>query len=506
MSRLVEVELNKANALIALGSLYRNAGDAIKEYVSNALDEWQRARADEGASGPCEVGFKLAKDSITIGYNSPGMDEGEFEEALKRVVDSPKAGAAIPQIGYLGIGLWAFNQIGAKAVFLSKRENAPTVKVVLRRHSHQAEFVKTEKGEEMGRPGMKIVISGLFQDPTKQYGPLSPERLRHSLAERFDAYVRSGELRITICCGGRALPVEALKVDLPKVGKGQYGSGSRSIRCELRFDPAGTGRVAVRHTGVVVIEDMKNLVEYGLEGTPFTNGYLRGSIDADFLTPLPARARFAENKDWEDFLSILRQIGPELDRELDAQHQKSESEKQEKIIRKAFRLAREVFTEDEFSDLELIAGLSRLAKRQTEENGRHNGSGNGHINGALQTTVSLNVEAAGHSGAANGGSIFQVTRPVGRTPSHRRQVVHARGVPFQGNLLKHSRVYDGVVEINTESPDYLAMMEGPKAQRVAYLAMMLGKEVIAHNEQKVPDDEALEKMLTYSLRVLRRTW
>ena len=37
MEKIVDVQINKANALITLGSMYRSAADAIKEYVSNAL-------------------------------------------------------------------------------------------------------------------------------------------------------------------------------------------------------------------------------------------------------------------------------------------------------------------------------------------------------------------------------------------------------------------------------------------------------------------------------------
>ena len=141
MSKIVEVELNKAESLVVLGTLYHSAADAIKEYVSNALDEWQRAVHDQRFKGPCVVNFQLIKKAITIDYNAPGMDEEEFETALKNVVTSSKPGQGIPQIGYLGIGLWSFNQIGNLATFYSKRdETTPTVKVALRRGSSNAEF------------------------------------------------------------------------------------------------------------------------------------------------------------------------------------------------------------------------------------------------------------------------------------------------------------------------------------------------------------------------------
>ena len=59
MSRVVDVEINKVNALITLGSMYRNAAEAIKEYVSNALDEWSLARRSGRTEGPCRIHFTL---------------------------------------------------------------------------------------------------------------------------------------------------------------------------------------------------------------------------------------------------------------------------------------------------------------------------------------------------------------------------------------------------------------------------------------------------------------
>ena len=53
MEKIVDVQINKANALITLGSMYRSAADAIKEYVSNALDEWAIARSEGRGEEQC---------------------------------------------------------------------------------------------------------------------------------------------------------------------------------------------------------------------------------------------------------------------------------------------------------------------------------------------------------------------------------------------------------------------------------------------------------------------
>ena len=262
MGRVVDVEINAAKALITLGSMYRNAADAIKEYVSNALDEWAKVRQEEGAGGQCKVRFTLTKNSITIDYNAPGMDEAGFEDALKHVVDSRKEGLDIPQIGRLGIGLWAFNQVGDRATFYSKRSpDTPTIKVVLTRNSSEAEFFDPDPGEEREIPGMTIEITGLFQDPTRRYGPVSQARLKHVLADRFDVYLRTGQLKITIRCGKVESEVEPIKLDLPEIGikfrdLSLATDRSKVFSTRFWFDPSGNGRVSIRHTGVVVIDDL----------------------------------------------------------------------------------------------------------------------------------------------------------------------------------------------------------------------------------------------------------
>ena len=247
MEKIVDVQINKTNALIILGSMYRSAADAIKEYVSNALDEWAIARSEARGEEQCKVGFTLEKKSITIDYNAPGMDAEGFEDALRHVVDSAKRGSSIPQIGRLGIGLWAFNQVGTKATFLSKRSaESPTLKVILSRDSAEAQISDPGPGEERSKPGMTIEITGLFQDPTRRYGPLSQARLKHVLADRFDVYLRTGQLTIIIKTAKGDSEVTPVQLDLPEIGtKFQEmhlpGETRQGLQDPLLVRPFGTG-------------------------------------------------------------------------------------------------------------------------------------------------------------------------------------------------------------------------------------------------------------------------
>ena len=486
MGRVVDVELNKVNTLITLGSMYRNAGDAIKEYVSNALDEWAMARRQGRMEGPCRVQFILARNFISIEYNAPGMEERDFEDALKHVVDSPKQDLDTPQIGQFGIGIWAFNQMGTEATFCSRRDlTSPTIKVSLRRDSSEAEFSAPGRGEERREPGMTIIISGLFHDPTKRYGPLTPARLKHLLADRFDAYLRAGQLEITITCGKEVHQVEPHRLDLPEIGTryrevSLLNDSSKVFQTKLWFDPSGDGRVSIRHTGVAVVDDLRSVPEYDLDETIYTSGFIKGFIDADFLNPLPARARFVENEKLIAFLNTLRHLSPHLEKEIAVFREEAENERMQGLLRRATRIAREILSQEEFLGLELIEGLSRVRPRG---DGEH--------------TVSIRLNRPVRRNGGNG-------KDGRRTSREYRPIV--RQTVFEGDLRRRSRLSDGTIEININSPDFLALSEVPRSQQVAYLALLLGKEIIAYNDSSGVSDEALEKMVAYGAKVIKRVW
>ena len=484
MEKIVDVELNKANALITLGSMYRSAADAIKEYVSNALDEWAMARSRGAPDQQCQVTFNLARKAITIDYNAPGMDANSFETALRHVVDSAKRDSSVPQIGRLGIGLWAFNQVGTRATFLSKPSpDSPTLKVILSRDSAEARFFSPDSSEERSVPGMTIRITGLFQDPTRRYGPLSQARLKHVLADRFDTYLRTGQLKITVKSGNNETEVTPVQLDLPEIGaKFQEphipGEPDKTFTTRFWFDPSGQGRVSMRHTGVVVIEDIRELFDFELSGSILISGLIKGYVDADFLSPLPARGQFLEDDTLAKLLNSLKTIGEELEAEITGFRDEAENERLQALFRRATKVAREILSQDEFMDLELIDGLRRISRT------------NGDSPVSIGATTNGNETNGHRQNGANGQRSSAARRPV------------IRRSDFGGDVRHRSRLNDGAIEINISNPDFLALSRVPRSHQVAYVAMLLGKEIIAYNDSSRASDEALEKMAAYGTRVL----
>jgi len=362
--RKVPIKLHTANALKWLGSLYRNPADAIKEHVSNALDEHIKAKSFGEAHSVCKIEFTLEKDRIIIEYPY-GMSKEDFEDALQRVADSAKKNLDFKQIGQLGIGMFSFLQIGKKCSFFSKKgKGYETIKVTLREGSDKAEFDKPTKRESLTSQGIKIIISGLHFDPTKSRGPLSQGKLQKLFPEKFDPYLKEGSLKIIIKSNGSSYAIEPLKIELPPIG-GAYKNWplsrdrTKRFSLELYFDRSGKGRVSIRHMGVTIVDDIKSFSAYGLEDSVYANGDVKGFIDADFLKPLPARTGFEENEDWINLLDELDRLRPSIEAEVDNLKQKEAEKKLTEIQRRAIELARDILNTEEFKDLELLDGLGR---------------------------------------------------------------------------------------------------------------------------------------------------
>ncbi|OLC70640.1 MAG: hypothetical protein AUH78_20350 [Gemmatimonadetes bacterium 13_1_40CM_4_69_8] len=472
------IRMNVANALQWLGNLYRNPADAIKEHVSNAVDEHLKAAAAGTALERCTVVFRIAKRQVEIEYPY-AMTRQEFESALQRVADSAKRHSEVTQVGQLGIGMFSFQQVGKKCTFLSrKNEEAQTIRVILREGGDDAEIDTARKVESLERPGFKIVISELKFDPTRARGPLAPEKLTRLFAERFGTYIERGQLAIQVSVDSKLYLVEPPTIHLPRIGRGlervHLPSGrERLAGLTLFFDPSGTGTVGIRHAGVLVVDDLKQITAYGLEESVYASGYVKGWVDADFLRPLPARTGFEENKDWIDLLDALDRCRPQIETEVEQLKAEQEEKELSEVQRQAVRLAREILDLEDFRDLELPGGLSKA--RAPNGDGR--------------------VEPTGHQTGERAQDPGDHVRPYG--PRIRYQEV-----AFSDGPRRHSRYTQGVVQANTLHPDYQQELSSASDAKLAYATLLIGKEAIAFND-KAADDQ-LEKLLSFYFTLKRR--
>jgi hypothetical protein len=482
MAHRIPIQLHVANALQWLGTLYRNPAEAIKEQVSNAIDEHLKATAAGAALDRCEVVFTFDRRQITIDYPY-GMSRAEFETALQRVADSAKRAGGARTIGRLGIGIFSFQQIGRRCTFLSRKSvAAETLRVVLKEGADDASLETALARERLPRPGLRVIISELKFDPLRSRGPLAPDSLRRYLAEKFEAYLRQGWLSITIKVGIAELPVLPARIDLPPLlaelrNIPLPGDAARRVRLELYFDPSGRGRVAIRHHGVVIVESLADLIAYGLESSAWAQGYVRGVIDADFLMPLPARSGFEENDDWIALLDLLDRYRPTLEAELERLLSAHRADQAGVIADRALRLARDILDLDEFRDLALPGGL---AKR-----GRPESAPARSTNSKTTTARKRRTEPPVDPGAL---------------PSPRGRRISYEEVPFESGSRLHSRFVNGTVQVNTLHPDYQRAVIAPES-RVVYAALMIGKESIAWNDRTGAAADFLEKLLDFHFKL-----
>jgi hypothetical protein len=569
----VPIKLHTANALRWLGSLYRNPAEAIKEHVSNAIDEHFKAKESGAALLNCKVTFSMEKDKVIIEYPY-GMTREEFMDALQRVADSAKKELGFKQIGQLGIGMFSFLQIGKKCIFLSKKdEGQETIKVTLKDGSNEAGFETAMKRESLTSPGIKIIISGLTFDPLKSRGPLSPARLQKVFAEKFDPYLKDGSLEIEIFSKGTSYLVKPLKIELPQIGKGFKDwvlkrDPKKKLSLELYFDPSGKGTVGIRHMGVIIVEDIKTLSAYGLEEDIYANGDLKGFIEADFLKPLPARTGFEENDDWLNLLDELDRLRPSIEAELEILKQEEAEKKLTEIQKKAIEVARDILNTEEFKDLELLEGLGRkirepklppngfdfvppsiriqpgktgalplkafvpnvvpnnglirlsisdssLVELITQSlifktsNADNDGVVTSHVllKGKLKSTVPVILTAITGKLRTRANIRIAESGPT-RDPIIGREKkgagINYEERPFEEGPFRHSRYISRIIQINTLNPDYKREMKRTNEAKLAYAALMIGKETLVYNDQSEVADEYLEKMLTFYFSLKNR--
>jgi hypothetical protein len=339
--------------------------------------------------------------------------------------------------------------------------------------------------ESLERPGLRVVISDLKFDPTRSRGPIAPDALRRYLSEKFDAYLREGWLAIEIRTGVARFPVTPPRIRLPRLLADLReialpGAPEKKARLDLYFDPSGRGRVSVRHRGVTIVERLADVNAYGLEESAWAQGSVLGVIDADFLTPLPARSGFDEDADWVALVDLLDRYLPTLEAELDGHLAEHRAQQASEVSERALRLARDILDLDRFRDLALPGGLAKRGRPEPAAPAGGTGSGRGRRKPRKDAPSTPGSDAS----------------PRGRR-------IRYEEVPFEAASPAHSRFAAGVVQANTLHPDFKEAARSLES-RLTYAALMIGKESIAFNDRSGSAGDFLEKLLDFYFTLHRR--
>ena len=91
----------------------------------------------------------------------------------------------------------------------------------------------------------------------------------------------------------------------------------------------------------------------------------------------------------------------------------------------------------------------------------------------------------------------------GTNPSARGRRIRYEEVPFEAGSRAHSRFVSGVVQANTLHADFREAARSGDA-RLAYAALMIGKESIAFNDRTGTSGDFLEKLLDFYFKLHAR--
>jgi hypothetical protein len=87
--------------------------------------------------------------------------------------------------------------------------------------------------------------------------------------------------------------------------------------------------------------------------------------------------------------------------------------------------------------------------------------------------------------------------------SARGRRIRYEEVPFEAGSTAHSRFVSGVVQANALHPDFQQAARSGDA-RLAYAALMIGKESIAFNDRTGTASDFLEKLLDFYFKLHAR--
>ena len=376
----------------------------------------------------------------------------------------------------------AFNHFATKCTVFSRRDSeSPTIKVILRRGSAEAEFDKPQSKEKLPAGGMRIHIEGFDANLTKPNGPLCLQKLSKSIAAKFDWYIRDGKLKVIISQGDQSEIVKAPDITLPRLAKSVKelalsGAGNKRMKIIFWYDPSGKSQVSIRHKGVVVLEDVDE--DDWFKESVFASGQVRGYIDADFLRPLPSRTNFEQNNDWYKMLETLEPIEKMIAEEIESLKLEQLEETKRQVVKSALEMARDILDEESFKDLQMLSGLARKREEKKEKK-------KGEAQEGRSTGDKSQEEGTKRS-------------PSGLRISYVEQM-------FPEGAAIHSKFVAGTVYANTLNEDFKREVKnGSPESQLEYIGLLIGKETLTLNDNMGFANDFLERMLTFLFSVKRR--
>ncbi|MFW5716880.1 MAG: ATP-binding protein [Spirochaetota bacterium] len=327
---------NQWNAIRIIALSQSNPLKAIAEFVENSIDA-------HATSVTIVRGKSRGEHFIRITDDGEGVRD--FAYVATHIGDSIKRklkqeGEQGIQ-GEFGIGLLSFWTVGEELTMTSRDADGVVRKMHLVKDSPA--YSIRESRELFDQPGTTLEIKPILSGVRV----LSGEKIQSYLASELrDRITRTGiEITIVDRSARKQLTV------VPRKFHGVLIHGLPALRTpfgevytELYLCTPQTGeRVGLYKNGTRVIEDIAAIDE--LAHAPWSNGYLEGIVDADFLNLTPGtRSGIVFDDRAHELTRVLRTLEPALNERIAEQQRAEEDEASRSMLRRITRALREAFT------------------------------------------------------------------------------------------------------------------------------------------------------------------
>jgi len=329
------------NAIRIIALSQSNPLKAIAEFVENSIDARAKAVTITRGREHGEHYLSIKDDGEGVPRDEQGLPNFKYVathicDSIKRRLKADGAGTGLQ--GEFGIGLLSFWTVGDTLTMTSAGADQRPYQMTMRKGDSR--YTVTPRRLLFAEGGTELRISPLLEGIRS----LSGEKIQWFLASELRDRLRSAKVRVSVI---DHLARKQYEVE-PRAYEGRLLHQLPAVRtpfgeayAELYLSqPDGRCRVALTRAGTRVIEDLASLP--GLEGEPWSSGYLQGLIDAPFLSLTPGtRSGVIHDERYAALQEALKPLEANVNALIEAQQRAEEEQASQQSLRAIQRAFRE---------------------------------------------------------------------------------------------------------------------------------------------------------------------
>lgn len=489
---------NVAKAVLVTGQAYQDPKDALNEFVSNAADEYVEADR-RGERIRIVLRRRGRQPVVAIDDLGRGMAPDRLREVARNLCESTKAGDT-RTLGEKAIGILAFQQLGGRCDVISRADGSAETWALRLERGRATATLERERRRPRVHPGTTVYLTDLEPDVLRV---LTQRKVVDYLRSRRGRALAAGDYIIEVVEGRSAEVVtpekpDGVHLDLP----GRSTLWGR-IEFHLWVAPSDGRRrrvAVVGRAGTTIVDDLAEIEEFA--GPPWSSDQVSGQIVFEALQQSAGRRAVLRDREvFPVFLDAVGVIEP-------------------LVAHAVAKVAREV---DEQTADRLADQLRRIFGRVLKEladldNPMRSPVGDEAGEGALFDPADP-ASASRSSGPSPDPpppgevpAVPELTRPSGEEqppveaarPDRRRnaELPSVAPDPEPGEARSRFDPDAGIVLYNDRHGDYLTAKDDDAAL-LDYLATLVAKEYVLHNNPRAHNDDFAEEMVRMLVRVRR---